>query len=62
MALPRIAISCAFLALAGLAFAVVGPPEHHQWSAADRFLAAAIAPTPAASRRVASRPNQCDRG
>ena len=47
MALPRIAISCWFLALAGLAFAVVGPPEHHQWSAADRFLAAAIAPTPA---------------
>jgi cytochrome c5 len=47
MTLPRIAISCGFLALAGLAFAVVGPPEHHQRSAADHSLAAVGAPTPA---------------
>ena len=46
MTLPRIAISCGFPALAGLAFAVVGPPEHHQRSAADRFLAVVGAPTP----------------
>jgi len=47
MTLPRIAISCGFLALSGLAFAVVGPPGHQQWSAADRFLTAIAVPTPA---------------